>query len=62
MGEVSNTTSEELVRAMDQMGIPTPILHEQTTLRDAVEWIALLLFIIALLTAEWIIRRRTIGY
>ncbi len=62
MGEVSNTTSEELVRAMDQMGIPTPILHEQTTLRDAVEWIALLLFILALLTAEWIIRRRTIGY
>lgn len=62
LGDMANITPESVVQEMDQMGIPAPILHEQTTLRDAVEWIALLLAILGLLTAEWIVRRRTIGY
>lgn len=39
-----------------------PIVYEEVTLMDAVEleWIAALL--IALLTVEWVFRRRTVGY
>ena len=52
----------EAALAFVKSGIPATVLHEQVALQNGVEWIPLLLIALLLLAAEWIIRRRTVGY
>jgi len=47
---------------MQQEGIPSVILHEQTTLQDAVDWWVWLILCLLLLSIEWVVRRRALGY
>ncbi len=60
--EAPEATPEAVVDAVVARGGVEPIIFEEITLQDAVEleWICALL--IALLSIEWIFRRRTIGY
>ena len=48
--------------AIETAGIPSTIGHEQTQLRDAIDWRFWLALALALLTVEWIVRRRNLGY
>ena len=48
--------------AIETEGIPATIRHEQTQLRDAIDWRIWLALALALLTVEWIVRRRNLGY
>lgn len=48
--------------AIETAGIPATIRHEQTQLRDAIDWRIWLALALALLTVEWIVRRRNLGY
>ena len=48
--------------AMEAAGIPPTIRHEQTELREAIDWQLWLMLALALLTIEWIARRRNLGY
>ena len=48
--------------AIETAGIPATIRHEQTQLRDAIDWRFWLALALALLTVEWIVRRRNLGY
>ena len=48
--------------ALASAGIPSPIRHEQTLLKDAIDWRFWLLLALALLTIEWVVRRRNLGY
>lgn len=45
-----------------QSGLPAVVRHEQTNLREAIDWPFWLLLAMALLALEWIIRRRNLGY
>ena len=44
---------------MEAAGIPPTIRHEQTKLREAIDWQLWLMLALALLTIEWIVRRRS---
>ena len=48
--------------AMEAAGIPPTIRHEQTELREAIDWQLWLMLALTLLTIEWIVRRRNLGY
>ena len=48
--------------AIETAGIPATIRHEQTQLRDAIDWRIWLALALVLLTVEWIVRRRNLGY
>jgi len=48
--------------ALASEDIPSPIRHQQTLLKDAIDWRFWLLLALALLTIEWIVRRRNLGY
>ncbi len=62
IGYWDDTAPEAPGAAMEASGIPSPIRHEQTQLRDAIDWMFWLMLALALLTVEWIIRRRNLGY
>ena len=48
--------------AIAEEGVPGTVRHEQTELNDAIDWRFLLVAALALLTIEWVIRRRNLGY
>lgn len=62
LGPLAATSSESVVARMQQEGIPSVILHEQTTLQDAVDWWVWLILCLLLLSIEWVVRRRALGY
>jgi hypothetical protein len=62
IGNRANTSPTTAAAALTGTGIPTTILHEQISLQDGVEWWPLLLFALLLLTIEWVVRRRNLGY
>jgi hypothetical protein len=37
-------------------------VHEETELQELIRWVPLLVLLVALLTAEWVLRRRNLGY
>lgn len=47
---------------MDALGEAVPLLHESIELQELIHWRWLLLALLALLTLEWVVRRRTVGY
>ena len=62
LGFWKDTAPEATGTAMETAGIPATIRHEQTQLRDAIDWRFWLALALALLTVEWIVRRRNLGY
>ncbi|MGB1122614.1 MAG: hypothetical protein ACPG08_03740 [Flavobacteriales bacterium] len=62
LGYWKDTAPEAAGTAMATAGIPATLRHEQTQLRDAIDWRFWLALALALLTVEWIVRRRNLGY
>jgi hypothetical protein len=62
LGHWKDTASEAVGTAIETAGIPATIRHEQTQLRDAIDWRLWLAVALVLLTVEWIVRRRNLGY
>jgi hypothetical protein len=62
LGPLAATLPESVLTRMQSAGIPSVILHEQTTLQDAVDWWVWLVLCLMVLSLEWVIRRRTLGY
>lgn len=62
IGHWTATAPSKAGAALASEGIPSPIRHEQTLLKDAIDWRFWLLLALALLTIEWIVRRRNLGY
>tara|TARA_B100001057_G_C22850629_1_gene950826 strand:- start:1315 stop:3306 length:1992 start_codon:yes stop_codon:yes gene_type:complete len=48
--------------AIEATGMPSVIRHENTQLREAIDWRFFLILALTLLTIEWIVRRRNLGY
>lgn len=61
-GTLDNSTADRVVTAMQKAGIPSAILHEQIQLDELIAWDWILWCILAMLTIEWVIRRRAFGY
>jgi hypothetical protein len=62
LGHWKDTAPETVGTTMEAAGIPATLRHEQTQLRDAIDWRFWLALALALLTVEWIVRRRNLGY
>lgn len=62
LGDWRSVDAETVQQAFLQNGIPSTVRHEQTQLREAIDWSFWLMIALALLTIEWIIRRRNLGY
>jgi len=62
LGPLTATSPESIVNSMQAEGIPSIILHEQTTLQDAVDWWVWLILCLTFLSLEWVLRRRSLGY
>ena len=62
LGDWKTTSPQQAASDFVQAGIPATILHEQVTLQSGLEWLPLLLFALVLLSIEWIVRRRNMGY
>ena len=62
LGYWKDATPDAAGTAIETAGIPATIRHEQTQLRDAIDWRIWLALALALLTVEWIVRRRNLGY
>lgn len=62
IGDRTNTSPTAAAAALTSTGIPATIRHEQISLQNGLEWWPLLLFALLLLTIEWIVRRRNLGY
>lgn len=62
LGPVQQATPESVSEGIQQLGVPATVLHEQTTLMNAVDWWLAMALLMGLLTVEWIIRRRALGY
>lgn len=62
LGDMAGLTPKEVIDAMYPNENPQTILHAQTTLRDLVDWWQWLLGLLILLSVEWTIRRRNLGY
>ena len=62
LGYWKDTAPDAAGTAIETAGIPDTIRHEQTELRDAINWRFWLALALVLLTVEWIVRRRNLGY
>lgn len=62
LGAWRSVSPEVLGEAIAEEGLPATVRHEQTELNDAIDWRLLLIAALALLTIEWVIRRRNLGY
>lgn len=62
LGHWEDAAPEAVGDALGTFGIPSTLRHEQTELRDGIDWQFWLLLALALLTIEWIVRRRNLGY
>ncbi len=62
LGYWKNIEATAVGDAIAAAGIPSTIRHEQTQLQAAIDWRSWLLLALALLTVEWIVRRRNLGY
>lgn len=62
LGVWSENASEEFATRVTNNGIPPVVIHESNTLNDGISWKLLWPLLLLLLTAEWVIRRRTLGY
>lgn len=61
-GTLDSMTTERLIAALQVTGMPSVILHEQIQLDPLIAWEWILWCLIAMLTVEWIVRRRAFGY
>ena len=59
LGPIDEVTPSE---AVDALGEAVPLLHESIELQELIHWRWLLLALLAFLTLEWVVRRRTVGY
>jgi hypothetical protein len=62
LGAWRSVSPEVLGEAVAATGLPASVRHEQTELNDAIDWRLLLVAVLVLLTIEWIVRRRNLGY
>ena len=62
LGEWRSLSPERLGDEVTKNGLPPTVRHEQTELNDAIDWRLLLIAALAMLTIEWIVRRRNLGY
>ena len=62
LGNWEQVTPQAAVQAMAQAAPTQTLLHETVTLQDVIRWPWLLLALLSLLTLEWVVRRRTVGY
>lgn len=62
LGVWEEKTAEEFASAATILGIPPAIIHESNTLNDGISWKLIWPLLLLLLTIEWVLRRRTLGY
>ena len=62
LGAWRSLSPEGLGDEVTKNGLPATVRHEQTELNDAIDWRLLLIAALAMLTIEWIVRRRNLGY
>jgi hypothetical protein len=62
LGTWDQITPQAAVQAMAQATPTKTLLHETVTLQDVIRWPWLLLALLVLLSLEWVVRRRTVGY
>lgn len=61
-GILDRLTTERLSAAIQATAMPSVILHEQIQLDPLIAWKWILWCLIAMLTVEWVARRRAFGY
>ena len=61
-GILDDTATDRIRLAMERNGSPAAILHEQVKLNELIAWESILWCLLALLTIEWVVRRRAFGY
>lgn len=62
LGDWRSADAQAVRQAFIQDGLPAVVRHEQTNLREAIDWPFWLVLAIVLLSIEWVIRRRNLGY
>jgi len=61
-GALDDKSAERVIEAMQENEMPATILHEQVKLNELIAWEYILWCLIAMLSIEWIVRRRSFGY
>jgi hypothetical protein len=61
-GTLGAITPEAAAAALLEAAPPVAVVHEETELQELIRWVPLLVLLVALLTAEWVLRRRNLGY
>ena len=61
-GALDSLSTERVITALQATAVPSVILHEQIQLDPLIAWEWILWCLIAMLTVEWVARRRTFGY
>ncbi|MGA1374853.1 MAG: hypothetical protein ACO3YQ_08615, partial [Flavobacteriales bacterium] len=62
LGAFGGITPEAAAASLLQAAPPVAVVHEETELQELIRWVPLLVLLVALLTAEWVLRRRNLGY
>jgi len=61
-GALDSLSTERVITALQATAVPSVILHEQIQLDPLIAWEWILWCLIAMLTVEWVARRRAFGY